>query len=34
MLDARRAELARVQARYDAEHARYVRLRKELARRS
>jgi murein DD-endopeptidase MepM/ murein hydrolase activator NlpD len=31
VLDARRAELARVKARYDAEYARYVRLRKELA---
>jgi murein DD-endopeptidase MepM/ murein hydrolase activator NlpD len=31
VLDARRAELVRVRARYDAEYARYVRLRKELA---
>ena len=31
VLDRRRAELARVKARYDAEYARYVRLRKELA---
>ena len=31
MLDARRAELAKVQARYEREYARYVRLRKELA---
>src|SRR5437764_9457730 len=31
VLDARRAELARVKARYDAEYARYVRLRKALA---
>jgi murein DD-endopeptidase MepM/ murein hydrolase activator NlpD len=31
ILDVRRAELVRVQARYDEEHARYVRLRKELA---
>jgi murein DD-endopeptidase MepM/ murein hydrolase activator NlpD len=30
-LTARQAELARVKARYDAEYARYVRLRKELA---
>ena len=31
VLDARRAELARVKARYDKEYERYVRLRKELA---
>jgi murein DD-endopeptidase MepM/ murein hydrolase activator NlpD len=31
VLDARRAELARVQARYHKEYVRYVRLRKELA---
>src|SRR5438874_3731372 len=31
VLDARRAELVRVKARYDAEYARYVRLLKELA---
>src|SRR5438105_10583687 len=30
VLDARRAELARVKARYDAEYARYVRLRNAL----
>jgi murein DD-endopeptidase MepM/ murein hydrolase activator NlpD len=30
VLDARRAELVRVRARYDAEYARFVRLRKEL----
>jgi murein DD-endopeptidase MepM/ murein hydrolase activator NlpD len=30
VLDARRAELARVRARYEQEYARYVRLRKEL----
>jgi murein DD-endopeptidase MepM/ murein hydrolase activator NlpD len=32
VLDARRAELAKVQARYEQEHARYVLLRKKLAR--
>jgi murein DD-endopeptidase MepM/ murein hydrolase activator NlpD len=32
VLDARRAELARVQVRYEREHARYVVLRKKLAR--
>jgi murein DD-endopeptidase MepM/ murein hydrolase activator NlpD len=31
-LDARRAELAQVRARYEREHARYVLLRKKLAR--
>jgi murein DD-endopeptidase MepM/ murein hydrolase activator NlpD len=31
-LDARRAQLARVQARYQVEHDRFVRLRKELRR--
>jgi murein DD-endopeptidase MepM/ murein hydrolase activator NlpD len=31
VLDARRAELARVRARYEKEYARYIRLRKELA---
>jgi murein DD-endopeptidase MepM/ murein hydrolase activator NlpD len=31
VLDARRAELARVKARYQKEYVRYVRLRKELA---
>jgi murein DD-endopeptidase MepM/ murein hydrolase activator NlpD len=31
VLDKRRAQLARVQARYDVEYARYVRLRRELA---
>jgi murein DD-endopeptidase MepM/ murein hydrolase activator NlpD len=31
-LDARRAQLARVQARYQVEHERFVRLRKELRR--
>jgi murein DD-endopeptidase MepM/ murein hydrolase activator NlpD len=31
VLDARRAELARVRARYELEYTRYVRLRKELA---
>jgi murein DD-endopeptidase MepM/ murein hydrolase activator NlpD len=31
VLDARRAELARVRARYQKEYVRYVRLRKELA---
>jgi murein DD-endopeptidase MepM/ murein hydrolase activator NlpD len=31
VLAVRQAELARVQARYDAEYERYVRLRKELA---
>ncbi len=31
VLEARKAELVRVKARYDAEYARYVRLRKELA---
>ena len=30
VLDARRAELARVRARYEVEYARYVRLRKQL----
>jgi murein DD-endopeptidase MepM/ murein hydrolase activator NlpD len=30
VLDARRAELARVRARFELEYARYVRLRKEL----
>jgi murein DD-endopeptidase MepM/ murein hydrolase activator NlpD len=31
VLDARRAELTRVRARFEIEYARYVRLRKELA---
>ncbi len=31
-LDGRRAQLARVQARYEVEHKRFVRLRKELGR--